>query len=480
MGSPDAAPSHQSRNPLPSLSFPGKDTLRFASKIPVTLPMPFLSPCDMYSGQHLPYTYAPSVNRALSQPGYISPPEPRLMNENEKVKAVPRQSLPSIHEAIKIPYPAPISAPLSQAGHCELPTPTPFFNGPASGSLMREPNCTRQKQLQTVASRNSLAMVNKFDSRNESMHTSKSGKSPTQSVRTGISSISGPQDFSVYDYSAPPSTDSVATPNDHSRFPCTFSFRQQPTGPSYPLSYNMRAHTGALRVEEAKGGYVGRSIPGQPLRGSGKRHLDVYDVEQSLNEIRETSTRTLHFSRHYAALAHQTQRPNPTSGYLPLLGEVEDMLCMQRRNRDALNRIRTVVFNQGQDMVEQMTKRKAFKYKEDELMALYQDEFKGAGGFSGANSKTLRGVRFALIFYTLFTNLPPCDVYLCPFIWAPLLALATAATKPKRQNGAIVKMVPEGCVMAAVCTTMCPNNPGTMRSKLKSKPVLDSASPTDR
>lgn len=109
------------------------------------------------------------------------------------------------------------------------------------------------------------------------------------------------------------------------------------------------------------------------------------------------STRTLDFSRHYAARAHQTQRSGPVLGSLPSLGEVEDMLHMQRRNQDALIRIRTAVVNQEQALAEQMAQRKAFKPGDDEHMAMYQEEFKGAGGFAGADSKKRRGVSVASV-----------------------------------------------------------------------------------
>lgn len=111
-------------------------------------------------------------------------------------------------------------------------------------------------------------------------------------------------------------------------------------------------------------------------------------------QISELSTRTLDFSRHYAALAHQTQRSGPVLGSLPTLNEVEDILHLQRRNQDALIRIRTAVVNQEQALAEQMAQRKAFKSGEDEHMAMYQDEFKGAGGFAGPDSKKRRGVSF--------------------------------------------------------------------------------------
>lgn len=67
------------------------------------------------------------------------------------------------------------------------------------------------------------------------------------------------------------------------------------------------------------------------------------------------------------------------------------MLHMQRRNQDALIRIRTAVVNQEQALAEQMAQRKAFK-TEDDHMAMYQEEFKGTGGFAGADPKKRRGV----------------------------------------------------------------------------------------
>ena len=57
-------------------------------------------------------------------------------------------------------------------------------------------------------------------------------------------------------------------------------------------------------------------------------------------------------------------------------------------------RIRAAVINQEHAFAEQMAARKAFKpaLHEDEHMAMYQEEFKGTGGFAGAESKKRRGV----------------------------------------------------------------------------------------
>jgi hypothetical protein len=94
------------------------------------------------------------------------------------------------------------------------------------------------------------------------------------------------------------------------------------------------------------------------------------------------------------------------------LNEVEDILHLQRRNQDALIRIRTAVVNQEQALAEQMAQRKAFKPGEDEHMAMYQEEFKGAGGFAGPDSKKRRGV--SLFEFPLLSPLPVIPLY--PFI----------------------------------------------------------------
>ncbi|KAJ5668566.1 Zinc finger NHR/GATA-type, partial [Penicillium maclennaniae] len=439
MGSLEAAPRH--RDPLPALGgFRGKDS---GFKHPISSPIIPLHSSSMYSGQQSPYSYAPATN-AAPQPGYISPPESRRVIEDEKDKATPRQSLPSIHEALDLPYPAPTSAPQSQPGHAAPPShlvgrsaegpsgpPNPFSNGPASGSLLREAGYPHQNQLQTEASRNSLASINTTDSRNPSLHSLSTGKSPTQSAKTGITSVTGSQNSSGYDRR---------------------TARHTP-----PAPYDNR-YMGAPRVEEVKGGFVGRSIPGQPHSDSVKRHLDVYDVETSLNEISEMSTRTLDFSRHYAARAHQTQRSGPVLGSLPSLGEVEDMLHMQRRNQDALIRIRTAVVNQEQALAEQLAQRKAYKPGEDEHMAMYQEEFKGTGGFAGADSKKRRG-----------KAAPPGRCHSCN----------RAETPEWRRGPDGARTLCNACGLhyAKLTRKMGANKAATLGSNLKPK-NLDSASPT--
>ncbi|KMK59980.1 GATA-type sexual development transcription factor NsdD [Aspergillus fumigatus Z5] len=269
---------------------------------------------------------------------------------------------------------------------------------------MREP---AYSQLQTEASRSSLASITTQESRNPSLQSLNSSKSPTHSAKTGLTSIAGSQTGSGYEYSAPTSAGSIASPNGYTAYSQPFTFQSQPppNAPTYPLAHHDTRPYAATpwkpgapeppRVEELKNGLAGRpAVPVQPQGDSAKRHLDIYEVETSLNEIVEVSTRTLDFSRHYATRAHQTQRSGPMLGTLPPLHEIEDMINLQRRNQDALMRLRTAVLNQEHALAEQMAQRKAFSaggVHDSDHMAMYQEEFKGSGGFAGPDTKKRRG-----------------------------------------------------------------------------------------
>lgn len=199
------------------------------------------------------------------------------------------------------------------------------------------------------------------------------------------------------------------------------------------------------------------------------------------------STRTLDFSRHYAARAHQTQRSGPILGSLPSLNEVEDMLHMQRRNQDALVRIRTAVVNQEQALAEQLAQRKAFK-TEDDHMAMYPDDYKGTGGFAGADPKKRRGVSSGcFFFYRLFPPLryPPHKICVANH--------SQKAAPPGRCHSCNRAETPEwrrgpdgartlcnacGLHYAKLTRKMGANKAAGLGSNLKPKSVLDSASPT--
>lgn len=74
---------------------------------------------------------------------------------------------------------------------------------------------------------------------------------------------------------------------------------------------------------------------------------------------------------------------------------MDDLLQLQQRNQQALLRIRAAVLNQEHALAEQRAQRQVFKsdngYDEEHVTG-YQDDFKGGGGFAGADAKKRRGV----------------------------------------------------------------------------------------
>lgn len=268
----------------------------------------------MYSTQQpMSYSYtAPTAGSGSLQPGYISPPESRRALDDDKEKSVPpqRQSLPSIHEALgndnPLPYHGPPTSAPQQVHHAPPSHATsPGFAGRSGGEAPPGPpnpfnspfSHHHQHQLQQEASRSSLTSINTQESKNPSLQSLSSARSPTQSAKTGITSISGSQ-TSGYEYSAPPSAGSIASPNGYAPpFSQSFSFQSQ--APSYPSAhYDPRPYQNTpwkpnapepARVEEIRNEFASRpSFPGHS--DSMKRHLEIYDVEASLNEVSRLCT----------------------------------------------------------------------------------------------------------------------------------------------------------------------------------------------
>lgn len=165
---------------------------------------------------------------------------------------------------------------------------------------------------------------------------------------------------------------------------------------------------------------------------------------------------------------------------------------MQRRNQDALIRIRTAVVNQEQALAERMAQRKAFKPAgvDDEHMTMYQEEFKGAGGFAGAESKKRRGVSQIPIFpasqrWTFCLSVPRRAV------WLTSMFLQKAAP-PGRCHSCNRAETPEwrrgpdgartlcnacGLHYAKLTRKMGAHKASALASTLKPKAAVDSASP---
>ncbi|KAI9705123.1 MAG: hypothetical protein M1836_006906 [Candelina mexicana] len=408
---------------------------------------PLMSPTAMYSGPPPPYSYpSTTASSAPGLPGLISPPESRRTSGDEKEPRPPhRHSLPSIHEALSgdqhLVFTAPPSVTtVSHPDHTSSSTVTPSTPIPRSHpepSHLGAPSLTARTPTSTTyvnqahqapssytqnspyihkntlpTSRYSAASA--LDSKLPSLPSLRTAPSQTETVHPPPghqSRYSPPREY----VSRP--TNSMNPHYGYGHYPPHYTYSSQPPPPPHsgpsptyhsPTTYHHSSNSyptwrsdGAEinRAEEGrKTAPRGTSQGGQAYGESVKRHLDIFDLETSLNEIAEGSGQILDFSRHYGARAHQTQRSGPIPGSTPTLSECEEMLRQHNRVHDSLYRIRDVLVTQQHVLAESRAQDQGYKgsseYDGDDS---YHDDSKGGGGFAGADAKKRRGVDVTVV-----------------------------------------------------------------------------------
>lgn len=296
------------------------------------------SPMHMYSGPPPPYSYPSSTVSAMpALTGLASPPDSRRTSGDEKEsKTVLKHSLPSIHEALgptqARPYaapPAPITtshpAPSSPRNHTAGPSPTAPISrshppdtprldrhvtsqAPAHTSFPPQPpSATSASSFHasyppTEGRRPSLPSAFAAD-RLPSVHALRNAASPEQPSRpdryghpyghssprtepqtpTSAVPVNGAQGYSHYQppypYSAPPSHGAHAP----SQPPMPYNSHHG----SYPPRYD-GPDAGRVPEGQQESFKTYKSVNGERYGTSVKRHLDYFDLENSLNEVRAT------------------------------------------------------------------------------------------------------------------------------------------------------------------------------------------------
>ncbi|OAX82823.1 hypothetical protein ACJ72_02827 [Emergomyces africanus] len=390
---------------------------------------------------HHPYSYPAAASTSIPSlvgSAHASPTDTRCLGEEDRNQKPPsqpqhmpqRQSLPSIHEALgsdTLPYPhsssssskpPPVSIsvpPNILARHStDGPTgpPNPFSN---STSLLRDNPFSAHSSVQggplhTEGARSSLTSIHSQESRNPSIQSLSSGKSPTQSSKTGAPSLANSQS-SIYEPAGPSSVGPMSSPSNFPPYPQQMPYvaHHTPNGPP-SLPYPPVAHEtrpglvvpwnqngiDAGRMEDIQQGTRTNNGNTAPHSESVKRHLDGYDVESSYHEIIEGSSRAVEFARHFGARVHQNNRSGPVVGLIPQLAEIDDLAQALRRTSDALGRIRSMAVEHAlaEQQAEQRAQRQFYKtngVRNEEQVAMYQEDFKGPGGFAGGDTKKRRG-----------------------------------------------------------------------------------------
>ena len=265
-----------------------------------TAPLP--SPTTIYSGPPLPYSYASAVTTAAPiQTGYISPPEPpRPAVKEDKEVSGPRQSLPSISEALgqdkAMAFAPPITTtqatassqqplltPSSAVGHSFPDGPigpsNPFSQPSVTGSLMRDHGYRND----TETSGPNFSNLNATEPRPQ--HSQSFGMPRSPKLNPGppnpqLSNMPG----SVPNGHGP----SASSPGSHAPYRSPFGFSHQSSSaqlsPFTATSSDPFRTTPSTQFDEPKR-FNPRSGYGQSYGESVKRHLEVFDTQMALQEV---------------------------------------------------------------------------------------------------------------------------------------------------------------------------------------------------
>jgi hypothetical protein len=290
-----------------------------------------VSPSFPFSCPPPPYSHPPTANAALAaQSGLISPPESRRTSGDEPAPIhSTRQSLPSIHEALGGSDPALSSYPPQTSAP---PTSAPSFYQPPATSSMSElhrrsftagPPATQEPHpslshpsphspftsrtphtphtptsTADILSRPPLYAPHAPPQQHPKLPTLqpiRTGNSPVTSLRPSLTGYQQQQPSPAYD-SHPAPQSAPATSQYSSGFPqfpqSTFSFNPPTPGSTYPGTAPPRYPPGpptwrqdTMRPEDRQQDSRMAGMP-LPYGESVKRHLDNFDLEASLNEVR--------------------------------------------------------------------------------------------------------------------------------------------------------------------------------------------------
>lgn len=416
------------------------------------------SPTFPYLGSSPPCTQSgpPAQSVPASLAGLMSPPDSGRSSGEEKdqVRQSNKHSLPSIMEALGAettrPYPplcisqsansspatAPPLCPPSLSYPPPLPPPPnlsepePDRNGypaisqsstvtnPYAQSVPRHSPPTNVVHSAVATSQSppcSAPITHSPPKHSPPKHFPHAHEQPNklstlQPMRSGNSPIVAPRLYPGYSYPHTAPSPSVHEPASYPSTSVSHSFgyphvqsHPAPTAaPSNSAAYSNSTYYHppwkSLDAEAQKTDEGKRPVRSHPSTygESIKRHLDLFDIEASLNEIAEGSGRMLDFTRHHGRLSHQAQHSSLSTAPAPSpsLSEIDDLIKQGSRIQESLVRIREVVVAQQVIPVDQTQDHRlkaAGGYSFDEQNP-HPDEGKVInGGFANGDAKKRRG-----------------------------------------------------------------------------------------
>lgn len=271
----------------------------------------------MYSGPPPPYSYPSSTTSSVhgGHGGYVTPVEARKTEEEKEPAAAHRQSLPSIQEALGTGNEAPLSitsllskpSPLQipDSSHNQSPTTTlprsyPETSRASSSHTLTQQSPTTYNIRECLEKRTHYSprapadsapsrypASNSHETQYASIQPSRTVTSPNNSMRPTSQAIPTQQLSPLYDRT--PRGPPMASPYLHNHYPASYPYPSSmgSVSSSYqglqPPSW--RAGGEVDRAEEVRRS-AGKPSPRPQYGESVKRHLEAFDLETSLNEVR--------------------------------------------------------------------------------------------------------------------------------------------------------------------------------------------------
>ncbi|KAK2882405.1 hypothetical protein FQN49_000388 [Arthroderma sp. PD_2] len=386
-------------------------------------------PSSMYHGNQPQYTYSP--------PSHHQPPPPPPSSSRSSADISPStrshrqvevqsthsttlKSLPSIHEALgksnPLPYPHPsqsaVCGPSQTSGHIApssslMPGPSaegpsgpsnPFSSNNSSAPSLRETILNSQQQQHQSTPSQSEGSIRSLDSQSRSIRSIGSEKSASRASlaeRTSIVTSHAPGFELSTTTTAMSSPTSYVSPVSYSQ-PSYPSHRGAPTSQTFPPpSFESRSshstwNFGASDHTPMEGVKSTQSNGMRPYDNTIKRQLDDYDVRASLNEVRDTSSRTLDLLRPHSQRPQSTRPESIDSNIsLPSLAEIDELLHLHRHTAEILERIRSAAISHEHSLSEQRSQQQMFKSepaRDKERMTMYEHEYKNGSSLSGSNN----------------------------------------------------------------------------------------------
>ncbi len=272
---------------------------------------PLLSPTTTHPGHPPPYSCSSSATPSnLGAFEYISPPSSRRTTVDEKASG-PRQSLPSIQEALggnnsmpfsasNIVHPLSTSSRISQQASSfgpgqslpEAPAgpPNPFSQGSAVGQTHTSetdpyiPGLVKHQDhlLEQERTKSALPSMNATEPIPPSLHLF-DARSPKPRSAQPMPTNTYNQSPHANNYN--PSSNTSPTRFPPYRSPHTYSAgSSNPPSSTFPSAPDYSRFNPAFKFDDRKAS-IPRSHPVQPYSDSVKRHLDIFDIEMALNEV---------------------------------------------------------------------------------------------------------------------------------------------------------------------------------------------------